>query len=125
MENEERYHELRVAYPGHPYVAVLGRRSSKYGFERIFNPFYEGREHLPDGRQEHIHHLPDADLTYEVEEVRDGQRVRWYAATVQGDSNMHHISRHGAELFAKRLMTIREVIDTYPEMPSLEPEKDE
>ena len=124
MENDDKYIELRVAYPGHPYVALLGEHSAKYGFERIFNLFYKGRVRLPDGRQEQIHHLPDDNFVYEVTEVRDGKRVTWYAATVQGDTNIHRISRHGAEVLAKRLMSIREVIEQYPETPPLEVEED-
>jgi hypothetical protein len=124
MANEEMFHELRVAYPGHPYVAVLGRRSSEYGFKRVFNPFYKGRIHLPNGRQEQVHHLPDASLTYEVEEVLHGKRVRWYAATVVDDENIYRISRSGAEVYAKRLMTIREVIAKYPETAQLGMEED-
>jgi hypothetical protein len=124
MKNEENYIELRVAYPGHPYVAVLGRRSSEFGFQRIFNPFYKGRERLPDGRQEQIHHLPDANLTYEVEEVRDGKRVRRYVATLEGDPNLHRICEYGAKVYARREMPLRDVVEEYPERPSLEPTED-
>ena len=124
MENEERFIELRVAGSGNPYVAVLGRRSTTFGFERLFNPFPRRRVRLPDGRKEEIHSLPDADLIYEVEEMRDGKRVRWYGATVAGDSNIHHISRYGAEIVAKKAMLIREVIREYSEMPPLEVEED-
>jgi hypothetical protein len=125
MASEENYIELRVAYPGHPYVAVLGRRSSEYGFERIFNPFYKGREFLLDGRQEQIHHLPNASLVYEIDELRDGKRARWYAATEENDPNIYRISRYGAEVFARKQTTIREVIEQYPERPSLADFKDE
>jgi hypothetical protein len=124
MSSDETCIELRIAGSGHPYVAVLGGRSAAYGFERLFNPFPRRRVRLPDGRKEEIHSLPDADLTYEVEEVRDGQRVRWYAATLEGDPDIHHITRYGAEIVAKRVMSIREVIREYPEMPSLELEED-
>jgi hypothetical protein len=119
MKSEEKYLELRIAYPGHPYVAVLGRRSSEYGFERIFNPFYKGREFLLDGRQEQIHHLPAANLVYEIDELRDGKRARWYAATLEDDPNIYRISRRGAEVFASRIQTLRQVIEEYPERPNL------
>ena len=79
---------------------------------------------MPDGRQEQIHHLPDANLTYEVEEVRNGKRVRWYGATVEGDDRVHRISPYGAELYAKRLITIADVIANYPEMPLIEVEEE-
>jgi hypothetical protein len=125
MNEKERHIELRVAYPGHPYVALLGRRSAEFGFERIFNPFYKGREFLLDGRQEQIHHLPDANLVYEIDELRNGKRTRWYAATVLGDPNIYRISRYGAEEFSKKQMSIREVIEQYPERPSLADFQDE
>jgi len=124
MGSEEEYIELRVAYPGHPYVAVLGKRSSAFAFERIFNCFYKGRERLPDGRQEQIHHLPDATLTYEIQEVREGKRLTWYAATVEGDSNIYRISRHGALLVARNAMSIRDVIRDCPEMPQIDVEEE-
>lgn len=119
MKKEEGYIELRIAGSGYPYVAVLGGRSADCGFERLFNPFPRRRVRLQDGRKDEIHSLPDGDLTYEVEEMRDGKRIRWYAATIEGDKNIHRISRYGAEVFAKRLMSIRKVIEQYPEMPLL------
>jgi len=39
MGNEETFHELRVAYPGHPYVAVLGPGCLTGKFKMLKNPF--------------------------------------------------------------------------------------
>lgn len=124
MKKEECYIELRIAGSGHPYVAVLGGRSANYGFERLFNPFPRRRVRLPDGGKDEIHSLPDGDLTYEVEEMRDGKRIRWYAATIEGDPNIHHISRHGAEAVARKFMSVREAVRKYPDIPSLELEEE-
>lgn len=120
MHNEEKYIELRVAYPGHPYVDVLGPWCPRRGFTRIRNRFHDRRERFPDGRQEQVHMLPDASLTYEVHEMRNGKPTTWYAATVQGDSNIHHISRLGAEMVARDEMPILEAVREYPEMPPIE-----
>jgi len=122
MNSEEKYIELRVANSGNPYVAVLGGICAKYGFERIFNPFRGRSIRHPDGRKEQVHMLPGATLTYEIKEMRDGKQVTWYAATVEGDSRIHRISRYGAEMVAKNAMPISRVIDGYPEMPPIEVE---
>jgi hypothetical protein len=108
MGSQEKHIELRISHRGSPYVAVLGGRSPEYGFERIFNPFHRRCVRLLDGRQEQVHMLPNSSLTYEIEEVRDGKRVRWYAATLEGDATIYHISRYGE----------------YPEMPPIELEEE-
>ena len=124
MSSEEKSIELRISHSGNPYVAVLGGHCPKFGFQRIFNPFPRRCVRLPDGRKDEIHSLPDATLTYEVEEVRHGQRIRSYVATVEGDPNVYRISRAGAELLARKAMPIRRVIDEYPEMPLIEVEEE-
>lgn len=119
MLTEEQHIELRVAYPGHPYVAVLGPPCSLYGFKRIFNPFYSRRDRLADGSQQVVHLLPDHDLTYEVEEVVDGKRIRRYAATIEGDPSLHRISEYGAKVYARREMPLRDVVREFPEKSNL------
>jgi hypothetical protein len=96
MANEETFHELRVAYPGHPYVAALGPGCLTGKFKKLMNPFYSCRERLADGSQQQVHLLPDYDLTYEIQEVVAGQPTRWYAATLAGDPNLYRISEYGA-----------------------------
>lgn len=119
-ETNEKHIELRVAYPGHPYVAVLGPRCPVYGFKRLFNPFYSRRERFDDDSQQQVHLLPDHDLTYEIEQVVNGKRMRSYVATLKGDLHLHRISRYGAEVYARREMPLRDVVREYPERPPIE-----
>jgi hypothetical protein len=72
-----------------------------------------------------VHLLPDYDLTYEVEEVVDGKRIRWYAATLEGDPNIYRISLEGAKVYARREMPLCDVVREYPEQPNLANFKDE
>jgi hypothetical protein len=125
MDEPEKFIELRLPCAGLRYVAYLGRRSSEYGFERAFNPFRETRIVLPDGSKEEIHHLPDEDFVYEIQRVEDGKLVQTYIATLKGDPALHPICRRGAEVYASRIQTLREVVVEYPERPSLADFKDE
>ena len=125
MSEQEKFIELRLACAGLRYVAVLGRRCSELGFERCFNPFRFTRIRLPDGSKEEIHHFPDDDFVHEVQRVEDGKLVYRYFATVKGDLTLHSISRRGAEVYASRIQTLREVIEEYPEMPNPADFKDE
>ena len=63
--------------------------------------------------------LPDCELTYEIEEVVDGKVLRWYAATLEGDITIHHISLYGAKVYARREMSLRRVIEEHPEIQPL------
>src|ERR1022692_3452192 len=119
MASEEKYIELRVAYPGHPYVAVLGPGCLTGKLKKLKNPFYSRRERMADGSQQQVHTLPDHDLTYEVEEVVASQRTRWYAATLEDDPSIYRISEYGARVYARREMLLRDVVREYPERPSL------
>lgn len=118
METEEKCIELRVAYPGSR-VAVLGPGCLTGKFKKIENPFLHRYDRLPDGREQHVHLLPDHDFTYEVEEVVDRQRVRWYCATLKGSPNIYRISQYGAKVHARREMPLRDVVREYPERPNL------
>jgi hypothetical protein len=125
MNEQDEYIVFRLPCAGLRYVAVLGRRSTEHGFQRIFNPFRMGRVHLADGSKEEIHHLPYGDFVHEIQRVEDGKLVYRYLASVKGNHNLHPISRRGAEVFASRMMTLRQVVEEYPEMPNLADYKDE
>jgi len=121
---QDGFIELRLRCPGIRYVALLGPRSEEYGFERIFNPFRVGREYLPDGSKEEVHHLPNEDWVYEVQRAEDGKLVQRYFATLKNDPTLHRISRYGAQMFAGRRMPLHKVIEEHPEMPPIEVEDD-
>jgi len=118
MQSEEKYIELRVAYPG-SCVSVLGPGCLSGDFKKLENPFYRRRDRLPDGTEQHVHLLPDDDFTYEVEEVVDGKRVRWYCATLEGSPNIYRISHYGAKVYARREMLLKDVVRKFPERPNL------
>ena len=124
MRIEEKCIELRVAYPG-SCVSAIGLGCLTGNFKKVVNPFLGRYERLPDGREQHVHLLPDCDLTYEVEEVVGGERIRWYAATLEGDINIYRISEYGTKVYARREMQLRDVVREYPERPSLADFKDE
>jgi hypothetical protein len=88
-------------------------------FKKVENPFDRRYDRLPDGGEQHVHSLPDYDLTYEVEEVADGKRIRWYCATLEGSPNIYRISHYGAKVYARREMPLRDVVREYPEQPNL------
>jgi len=62
MASEERCIELRVSYPG-SVVSVLGRANLAGVFGKLENQFPRRYERLPDGREQHVHLLPDHDCT--------------------------------------------------------------
>ena len=125
MSEQVKFIELRVAVGGLHHVALLGRRSTQYGFQRSFNPFRATRIRQADGSKVEIHHLPDEDFAYEIQRVENGKLVQSYIATLKGDDTLHRISRRGAEVFASRIQTLRQVIEEYPERPSLADYRDE
>ena len=98
MSSEEKYIELRVAYPG-SCVSVLGPGCLTGNFKKLENPFDRRYDRLPDGSEQHVHLLPDDDFTYEIREVIDGKRIRWYAATLEGNPNIYRISEYGAKVY--------------------------
>jgi hypothetical protein len=118
MQIEEKCIELRVSYPGSR-VSAIGLGCLTGYFKKAENPFPHRYERLPDGTEQHVHLLPDYDLTYEIEEVIDGKLVRWYCATLEGDPNIHRISQYGAKVYARREMPLRDVVREHPEMPNL------
>jgi hypothetical protein len=124
MQTEEKCIELRVAYPCSR-VSAIGLGCLTGNFKKVENPFLNRYERLPDKREQHVHLLPDCDLTYEIEEVVDGKRVHWYAATLEGDPTIYRISLYGAKAYARREMTLRSVVAECPEMPNPADFKDE
>lgn len=118
MNNDERYIELRLPLRGLPYVALLLAACPRYGFERAFDIFRVGAERREDGSVEVIYHLPDEDNIYEIDQSKDGRRIRWYAATLKGDSQLHRIRKFGATLVASKRMSIQQVIETFPDPPT-------
>ena len=120
MSEQAKFHELRLPCAGLRYVALLGRRDGEYGFERDFNPFRVGRVRLADGSKEEIHHLPDDDCVHEIQRVENVKLVYKYIATLKCDPVLHPISRRGAEVFASRMLPMRQVIEEYPEIPPLD-----
>ena len=52
--------------------------------------------------------------------MEDGKLVQRYIATLKGDPALHPICRRGAEVFASKIQTLRQVIEEYPERPPLE-----
>lgn len=115
MSSEEKHIELRLPLRGLPYVALLLGTCPRYGFERVFDVFKSGAERRDDGCVEVIYHLPDEDNVYEVDESTNGRRLRWYAATLKGDPELHRIRKFGAKLVAQKRMTIQQVLETFPD----------
>lgn len=119
MSNEEKYIELRLPLRGLPYVALLLGTCPRYGFERAFDVFRVGAERREDGSVEVIYHLPDEDNVYEIDQSKDGRRIRWYAATLKGDPVLHRIRQFGAKLVAQKRMMVQQVLETFPERTGL------
>jgi hypothetical protein len=117
MQTDEKCIELRVAYPG-SCVSAIGLGCLTGNFKKLENPFLHRYDRLADGSEQHVHLLPDCDLTYEVEEVIDRKLVRWYCATLEGDPAIHRISQYGVKVYARREMSLHRVVAEYPEMPN-------
>ena len=124
MPTEETCIELRVPYPGSR-VWVLGPGCLTGNFKKLENPFDRRYDRLPNGREQHVHLLPENDFAYEIEEVIDGKRTRRYAATLEGDPTIYRISEYGAKVYARREMPLCDVVREYPDRPSLADYKDE
>jgi hypothetical protein len=125
MNDNERFIELRLPLKGLPYVALLLAACPRFGFERAFDVYRVGAERREDGSVVVIHHLPDADNIYEIDQVKEGQRLRWYAATLKGDPQLHRIRKFGAKLVAQKRMSIRQVLETFAERPTDETSQDD
>jgi hypothetical protein len=125
MRSGEKYIELRLPLRGLPYCALLVAACPRYGFERAFDVFRIGAERREDGSVEVIHHLPDEDNVFEIDQSRDGRRLRWYAATLKGDPVLHRIRKFGAKLVAQKRMTVQQVLETFPNRTVVRDEGDD
>lgn len=123
MSSEEKYIELRLPLRGLPYCTLLTGVCLRYGFRRAFDVFRVGAERREDGSVEVIYHLPDEDNIYEIDQSKNGRRVRWYAATLKGDLVLHRIRQFGAKLIAQKRMTIQQVLETFPERSTVAEEE--
>jgi DNA-binding PadR family transcriptional regulator len=56
--------------------------------------------------------------------VKDGRRLRWYAATLKGNPVLHRIRKFGAKLVAQKRMSIQQVIETFPDRTKFTVEED-
>ena len=108
----EQYIELRVSYPGHPYVALIDGLDVRCDLNRVWigDWLYHHRDFLPDGRQEQVYRLLQVDAIYEVGEKRDGRRTCRYVATRDGDPTLYSILRHEVEAVASKKTTVSELI---------------
>lgn len=125
MSSGEKYIELRLPLRGLPYCALLVAACPRYGFVRAFDIFRVGAEREADGSATVIHRLPDEDNIYEIDQVKDGRRLRWYAATLQGDPVLHRIRKFGAKLVAQKRMTVQQVLETFPNRTVVRDEGDD
>lgn len=115
MSSEDKYIELRLPLRGLPYVTLLVGVYPRHGFERAFDVFRVGAERREDGSVVVVHHLPDMDNIYETYEMKEGRRLRWYAATLKGDPGLHRIRQFGAKLVAQKRMSLRQMLETFPD----------
>ncbi len=109
METNYEFIELRVAYPGHPYVAHIDGLDESCNLNRrwIGDYLYHRREHLNDGTQEEVYRVPTSmDAIYEIAETIDGRRGLRYVAMCCGA--LHRISRDSVERIAEGSMTLQQ-----------------
>jgi hypothetical protein len=123
MSSDKKHIELRLPLRGLPYCALLTGVCPRYGFQRAFDVFRVGAERRKDGSVEVIYHLPDEDNIYEIDQSKDGRRLRWYAATLTGDPVLHRIRQFGAKLVAQKRMTIQQVLETFPDRTAVAEEE--
>jgi hypothetical protein len=87
MEPDFEFAELRVAYPGHPTIALVGGIDLSGNLKRIWcvaDQFFHGRERIGK-RQQLIYRLPAVPEIWEVKE-KVGERTRYRYVTVIGGS---------------------------------------
>ena len=109
---DDGYIELRVHYPGHPYVALINGTDKNSILRRswIGDFFYHRREHLNDNRQEQVYRLPLGwDGIYEVAETIDGIRAYRYIAVCRGVPRVFQIEREVAVAMAKGYLTFKQM----------------
>jgi len=107
--------ELRVVYPGYPYVALIAGVDSKYGFQRIFmNELYDRRERLEDGTQYQVYRLPTCKSSVvEVQELVTGRKKRRYVAVLRGRSQLYPLTLDLAELVAAGKLSVEAAVQRF------------
>jgi hypothetical protein len=104
----DEFIELRVKYPGHPYVAHIDGLDESCHLHRrwIGVHLYDRRDHLSDDTQEQVYRLPLSwDAIYEVAETINGRRTYRYVAVCHG--NLHRVTREAVEAIAEGAMTLQ------------------
>jgi hypothetical protein len=102
------YLELRVKYPGHPYIAQIDGLDNSCNLNRrwIGMQLYDRREHHDDGSQEQVYRLPLVNAIYEIREKIDGKNFYRYVAVYDGE--LHRLTRDVAESIAEKSMTLQQ-----------------
>ena len=105
--------ELRVKYPGYPYVALINGLDHRFDLNRVWAEYFCNirRERFEDGTQEKVYSLPDMDAIYEVKETLDGQRKYRYVAVREGDAQVYTLTRGLVEAVAEGAITIQAAIE--------------
>jgi hypothetical protein len=105
--------ELRVKYPGYPYVALIDGLDDRFGFRRVWAEYFchIRRERFENGTQEKVYSLPDMDAVYEVKETVDGQKMFRYVAVRAGDARLHTLTRGMVEAIADGAITFEAAIE--------------
>jgi hypothetical protein len=105
--------ELRVKYPGYPYVALVNGLDRHFRLNRIWveQLFYHRRERFEDGTQEQVYLLPDMDAIYEVKETLDGLKRYRYVAVREGDPQLYTLTRSMVEAVADGAITLEAAIE--------------
>jgi hypothetical protein len=107
--------ELRVVYPGYPYVALITGVDRKYGLRREFmNELYDRRERLEDGTQFQIFRLPTyKSAVFEVQELVNGRKQRRYVAVLKGHPQLYQVSLSLTELVAAGKLSVEAAIQRF------------
>jgi hypothetical protein len=103
------YIELRVRYPGHPYVAHIDGLDESCHLHRrwIGDDYYHRRDQVGDGNQEQVYRLPLSwDAIYEVAETINGRRTYRYVAVCH--RGLRRLTREAVEAIAEGAMTLQQ-----------------
>ena len=105
--------ELRVKYPGYPYVALINGLDRRFGLNRVWAEYFCNirRERFEDGTQEKVYMLPNMNAIYEVKETLDGQRKYRYVAVREGDAQVYTLTRGLVDAVAEGAITIQAAIE--------------
>jgi hypothetical protein len=117
--SEAEYIELRVAYPGQPYVALIVGLDALNDLNRswVGDYLYHRREHVGDGKQEQVYRLPLRDAVYEIREKINGKRAYRYVAVLHGVPRLHRLTRDLVERVAEGTMSLKQVVTKLADEP--------